>query len=90
MMEPRRGAGPWPATERTSAPRGGPTARRRSAGPWPATERISAPRGGPTARRRADASFSLLELLVAMSIFSLIGVGLVTLLSRTSEFTRIA
>lgn len=40
----------------------------------------------PKTRRRAG--FSLLELLVAMSIFTLIGVGLVTLLARTSEFTR--
>lgn len=39
-------------------------------------------------RPSARAGFSLIELLVAMSIFSVIGVGLVTLLARTSEFSR--
>ena len=36
----------------------------------------------------ARAGFSLLELLVAMSIFSVISVGIITLLARVSEFTQ--
>jgi prepilin-type N-terminal cleavage/methylation domain-containing protein len=39
-------------------------------------------------RARSVRGFSLLELLVAMSIFSVISVGIITLLARVSEFTQ--
>lgn len=37
---------------------------------------------------RGTAGFSLIEVMVAMGIFSLVGIGIVTLLSRASEFSR--
>lgn len=48
----------------------------------------SAVRVRPVAVRAARGGFSLLELLVAMSIFSVISVGIITLLARVSEFTQ--
>lgn len=47
-------------------------------------------RSRPRARLRAyrERGFSLIELMVAMSIFSLVGIGIVTLLARASDFSR--
>ena len=43
----------------------------------------------PTLRRRAaEDGFSLIELLVAMGIFSVIGIAIVALLARASDFSR--
>ncbi|MCG3134065.1 MAG: hypothetical protein HMLKMBBP_01351 [Planctomycetes bacterium] len=41
-----------------------------------------------TARTGPDRGFTLLELLLAMSIFSAISIAIVTLLARVSEFTQ--
>ncbi len=40
----------------------------------------------PRTARRGDAGFSLTELLMAMGLFSVLGVGLVSLLSRSADF----
>ena len=40
-------------------------------------------------QRTSPAGFSLIELLVAMGIFSVIGVAIVSLLARASEFSRL-
>ncbi len=52
------------------------------------TARRATPHAGSfQGARSADrAGFTLLELLLAMSIFSLLGVGLIALLSRTTDF----
>jgi prepilin-type N-terminal cleavage/methylation domain-containing protein len=39
-------------------------------------------------RHRTASGFSLIELMVAMSIFSVIGISIVTLLGRSTEFSR--